>query len=191
MARAALVVVVLGLATVAQADRRPSDGVFRAAPGLGYAVDNADRCTMQGRQFVGGFAFEWEAWDGVFAGAATTIFFNTLLADRPCGVPDGVRLASGFVIGPSVEWYPYEERGLSLFALAGYASIEADDPMVAGTGHGVGGTLGVGWDWRGTSREDHSSRFGVRAQLTAAKTWTGWFEHRVVLPSLVFTCAFD
>lgn len=166
----------------------PHGWLVRAAPGLGYAWDEARVCTMQGRMFVGGFSAAHEVADGFFVGGATTLVFNQLLADRRCTGMDGIRIAMGIVVGPSIEVYPEPRAGISLFALAGYAEIDHGEPMDE-PARGIGGTVGIGWERRGTG-EDVQALFGVRLQLTIARTWSG-AGHAPFAPSIVATFGFD
>jgi len=186
--RALLVVVAL---TSSASAENPRDWLVRAAPGVGYAWDDAQTCTMQGRMFVGGFSAAHEVTEGVFVGAGTTIIFNTLLADAPCGLDDGVRLAMGMVFGPSVEIYPDPAQGISLFALAGYAEIDHEQGAMNTPGRGIGGTVGIGWERGGRGTGDVQALFGVRLQLTLARTWGVAVEHAPFAPSIVATFGFD
>lgn len=182
--------VVLALTSSASAEN-PHDWLLRAAPGLGYAWDEAQTCTMQGRMFVGGFSAAHEVGEGVFVGAATTIIFNTLLPDAPCGLDDGLRLATGMVFGPSLEIYPDPSEGISLFALAGYAEIDHEQGGMETPGRGVGGTVGIGWERHGFQRDGSQALFGVRLQLTLARTWGASVQHAPFAPSIVATFGFD
>ena len=126
--------VLLALSSSASAEN-PHGWIVRAAPGLGYSWDEARTCAVQGRMFVGGFSAAYEVKGGMFVGAATTIVFNQLLADGPCGLEDGIRIAMGIVVGPAIEVYPDPEESLSLFALAGYTTIDhGDTAMEPGRG---------------------------------------------------------
>lgn len=167
----------------------PHDWLVRAAPGLGYAWDGEPTCRMQGRMFVGGFSGAYEVADGWLVGGATTIIFNQLLADRRCEGMDGTRLATGIVVGPSLELYPDPREGISLFALAGYAEIDHGELMDR-RGQGIGGTFGIGWERRGTGKEV-DALFGVRLQVTLARTWGAFAEHAAFAPSIVATFGFD
>lgn len=140
---------------------------------------------MDGRMFIGGFAVEYEVTDGLFVGGAMTILFNTLLADPPCGVEDGLRLSLGAVMGPMVEWYP-GDGPLHLFTLAGYASLDEADGEMRDPVHGIGGTIGIGWDWG-----NEKGRAGVRVQLTGFRTYDGMVEHAALAPAVVGTFGFD
>jgi hypothetical protein len=176
------------MGSVAHAET-PRGWMFRASPGFGYAWDPAATCAIKGRMFVGGFAVEREVTDGVLVGPATTIVFNLLLAHGPCGAEDGTRLAFGAVIGPAVDWYPAPDRGLYVFGLAGFASLDPADEGSSHPSRGIGGTVGVGWDWRG--KQEVGLRIGVRAQLTLARTWTGPVDHHVLAPAIVATFGAD
>jgi hypothetical protein len=183
--RALLVLVVL--TTVAAADR-PHDGLFRASPGFGFAFDRADSCSLSGRMFVGGFALEYEVADGLFVGGATTIVFNTLLEDAPCGSEGGLRLTLGMLVGPMIEWYP-SDGPLQVFAVAGYADIDEAQGEMRDAIHGVGGTFGVGWDW-GFGDND-AGRAGVRVQVSGIRTFDGMVHHASLTPAVVATFGFD
>jgi hypothetical protein len=178
---------VIAMTTMATADR-PHDGVFRASPGLGYAFDGASSCSLAGRMFVGGFAFEYEVVDGLFVGAAATIVFNTLLADGPCGAEDGLRLTLGMIAGPMVEWYP-TDGPFQLFAVAGYSEIGEAEGEMRQPGRGIGGTLGIGWDWA-LGRPD-AGRAGFRVQVSGFRTYGGMVDHAALAPAVVATFAFD
>jgi hypothetical protein len=188
MRAAVVVLVTVGIADPASADERPTGWLVRATPGFGYASDAATSCRLGGRMFVGGFSGSHTVVPGVLVGAATTIAFNYLLQDPPCGV-DGGRLAMGIAIGPVVEWYPSESLGLHVVALAGYSSIDASDGQMQ-TSSGLGGTLAVGYEWV-VAQKTSRLLVGVRAQLTALHTWTGTFEHTVYAPSVVSSFSFD
>jgi hypothetical protein len=185
---AVVVLVTLGLAPSASADERPARWLVRATPGFGYASDAQTSCSLGGRMFVGGFSASHSVAPGVLVGAATTIAFNYLLEDPPCGV-DGGRLAMGIAIGPVLEWYPSEALGLHVVALAGYSNVDASDREMQ-TSSGLGGTVGVGYEWV-VAQKTSRLLVGVRAQLTALHTWTGTFEHTVYAPSLVSSFSFD
>jgi hypothetical protein len=180
--RSLVLLVVLSAATAAHAS--PPDGfVIRASPGFGVGWDEADRCPLDGRMFVGGFSGEVEVAKHFFIGAATTVAFNQLETGA-CASTSGTRMATGFVIGPSFEWYP-TEHGLHVFALAGYASFEPSSEE--DTSRGFGGTVGVGWDWR-LEREPRGFVAGVRLQVTTARLSD---EHAWLVPALVGTFGFD
>lgn len=175
------------MTSTATADR-PRGGLFRASPGLGYALDRASSCSMHGRMFVGGFAGQYEVTGGLFVGGAITILGNTLLADAPCGVDDGLRFALGAVMGPMLEWYP-TDGPFHVFALAGYAEMDQAEGEMREPARGIGGTVGIGWDWNGEKARD--ARVGVRVQLTGFRTYTGIVEHAALMPAVVATFGLD
>ena len=193
MMRAAAIAILIGsaLARSAHADPRPAGWVGRAVPGFGYGWDGASACSVEGRMFVGGFAAAHDVAPGVFVGAATTILFNTLLADEPCGVESGTRLSMGIVLGPEVEWYPLPSSALHVALVAGWANLIPDDDPGMAHSNGLGATLALGHDWIVAHGPKANLRIGLRAQLTAMRTWSGPYEHTVYTPSLVSSFAFD
>lgn len=180
--RSPVLLAILSTASLAHAE--PPDGfVVRASPGFGLGWDEADRCPLDGRMFVGGFSAELEVARHFFVGVGTTIAFNQLPTES-CSSSDGTRMATAVVVGPSFEWYP-SEHGLHVFALAGYAAFSPSTDE--DTDRGLGGTVGIGWDWR-LEREPRGFVAGVRLQATAARVSN---EHAWIIPALVGTFGFD
>ncbi len=141
--------------------------------------------------FIGGFSVAHDVAPGVFVGGGTTITFNTLLADAPCGVETGTRLAMGIVLGPEVEWYPLSTSPLHVVLVAGWANLIPDDDPEMAHSNGVGATLALGYEWLVAQGPEASLRIGLRAQLTSMRTWSGPFDHTVYAPSLVSSFGFD
>jgi hypothetical protein len=185
MRRAALAILFGTAATPAHADPRPARWLGPAVPGFGYGWDGGLACSMDGRMFVGGFAVAHEVSTGIFVGGATTITFNTLLADAPCGLESGTRLAMGIVLGPEVEWYPLATSTLHASLVAGWANLIPDNRDDMSTSNGLGATLAVGYEWIVAQGPKASLRIGVRAEVTAQRTWSGPYDHTIYVPSLV------
>lgn len=181
----ALALVVLLVSSTAAADR-PTGWLFRATGlGLGYSWDRDAVCPVQGRMFVGDFEIGYFVTPSVLVGGGTAIGFNTLPANACDFDGSGLRLAMSFVVGPELDWYPLD-RGFHVAVTAGYASFDQDSMT---TGHGVGGSLAVGYDWAVLAGKDGAAlRMGVLAQATALRTTQG---HAAMMPALLFTIAFD
>ena len=178
----AIVVVVMVFAPSSAAADRPEAWLFRATPGFGYSWDRASTCPIEGRMFVGGFTIGNFVTPGLLVGGSLGLAVNALPA-YGCG-EDALRLTTAAMIGPSIDWYP-SDRGLHVFASAGYASGEQDMT----TSHGIGATLGVGYDWLAFAMaNDARTRLGVLAQLTAVRTGGS---HATLAPALLFTVGVD
>jgi hypothetical protein len=193
-----LVLLVLAVPAAASADpvvdERPTKWLARATPGFGVAWDHEPVCAMEGRMFAGGFSAGYHVAPGLLVGVATTIGFNLLPPDASCdSSPMDQPLAIAFVFGATADWYPVRDLGLHVMAVAGYASIEHEFEMTTRTGHGVGGTIGVGHDWKVWDREHPGieSRIGILLGVTLFRTFTDRAEHAARMLSLHATFGFD
>jgi hypothetical protein len=180
--RATVLLAVVLMPAVARAER-PESWLFRATgAGFGYSWDRDVMCPVDGRMFVGGFELVKTVTPGLLVGAGTGIGFNALPA-QGCDVDgSGLSFTIGFVIGPQLDFYPLD-LGFHMTVNAGYSSIDQDDVA----GHGVGATLGLGYDWMTVDGPEANLLLGVLAQVTAMRTTQG---HNLVMPALLFTVGF-
>jgi hypothetical protein len=169
-------------------DIRPTRWIARATPGFGYSFDGMRSCQIDGRMFVGGFSGARFVAPGFAVGATFAIAFNNIPSDESCLGDIGLTMTG--VIGGLVEWYPSASLGLHFEGGVGYANIAYEGAMPeVGSSHGIGGILGVGYDWE-VERRTHALRLGVRLQVVGIRTYTS-HEHAALVPALLFTISGD
>lgn len=179
---ASVLAVVLLLPATAAAER-PEGWLFRATPGFGYAWDRDVMCAVEGRMMVGAWFVGKRVTPSLLVGGALGMGGNAL-PDTGCVTnDDGLRMTIGVMIGPELDWYPFESN-FHVSATAGFATYDHDSMYAA---YGAGGTLAVGYEWT-TLEKDNRFLFGLALQTTVVRMT---HDHSMVMPALVMSVAVD
>jgi hypothetical protein len=105
-----------------------------------------------------------------------------------------VRFVLGSVVGATLEWYPFAERGAHVVATAGYAELDTEIDVMHRISRGVGGAAALAYDWDAGAVTKGSStglRLGVELRVTVLRTFTAGDRHAAVSPALLMTFGFD
>jgi hypothetical protein len=177
-------VVCLGLLVPVTANaERPAGWMFRAMPGFGYAWDRDVMCAVEGRMMVGGWYIGKFVTPSLLVGGGLGMAVNALPDDGCVTNDDGLRLTIGIMMGPQLDWYPFD-RDFHVFATAGFATYDHDSMYAA---YGAGGTLAIGHDWT-ISRKENRLLFGLALQTSVVRMT---HDHSMIMPALVMSVVAD
>jgi hypothetical protein len=162
---------------------RPEGWLFRATPGFAYAWDRDVMCAVEGRMLVGGWFVGKFVTPSLLVGGGLSVGGNALPDDGCVTNEDGLRMTMGMMIGPELDWYPFD-RDFHVFATGGFATYDHDSMYAA---YGAGATLAVGYDWT-IAEKDRRCLLGLALQTTVVRMT---HDHSMIMPALVMSVVVD